>query len=67
MKLKEQIKNIFIDSLERNQYNKTKVSKDLGISIRTVRLWAKKYNIHNGQYRNVTIKQRDRMANVDKW
>lgn len=67
MKLNEHIEKIFINSLEKNQYNKTHVSKELGISIRTVRLWCKKYKISNDIYsRNVTPKQRDRISNANR-
>ena len=68
MKLSDHIKIIFINSLEKNQYNKTHVSRELGISIRTVRLWCIKYGISNDKHvKNITSKQRDRMANAKRW
>lgn len=64
MKLNDHIKNILIESMERNQYNKTLVSRELGMSIRWVRYTCKKYGIKNELItRNISPKTRDNFNN----
>lgn len=67
MKLNDHIKNILIDSMERNQYNKTLVSRELGMSLRWVRYTCKKYNINNERImKTITYKQRDAYYNKNR-
>lgn len=67
MKLNDHIKNILIESMERNQYNKTHVARELDVSLRWVRYTCKKYGIMNELIvKNMTPRQRDLYYNKNR-